>query len=77
MEDRKTLADIQEIAEAKKGALQDIVEAAQELDKLMYDYDPYEYAAADYSVAQAFEDIDTDPGFVVMELIRMVRDLME
>ena len=55
----------------------DLMEAARELDKFMQDIDWYGYQDAEYSVDQALADIDNDPGFVVMELIRIARDLMD
>lgn len=55
----------------------DIIETARELDKLMHDFDPYDYDDAEYDVEQAFNDLQEDPYMVVMELIKIVRDLME
>lgn len=51
----------------------DIRETARELDRLMKDYDPYGYDDADYSIQQAFNDLESDPYMVVMELIKIIR----
>lgn len=52
----------------------DIMETAKALDELMQDYDIYGYRDADYSLQQAFEDLENDPYMVVMELIKIIRE---
>ena len=52
----------------------DIMETARELDQLMQDYDIFEYRDAEYSVQQAFNDLENDPYMVVQELIRIIRE---
>ena len=55
----------------------DLITTAKELDQLMQDYDWYGYLDAEYSIDQALEDLENDPYMVVMELIRIARDLMD
>ena len=55
----------------------DLMEAARELSRLFKDFDPFSYDEEAHGVQRCFEDIDNDPGFVVMELIRMIRDFAE
>lgn len=56
----------------------DLIETAKELNEVMEAYDPYGYRDADYSEAQAFDDLENDPYMVVMELLRIIKeDILE
>ena len=55
----------------------DLLTTAKQLDQFMKDLDFYGYLAADGSEQQALYDLENDPYFVVTELIRIARDLME
>ena len=55
----------------------DLVSTAKELNKLLKDIDPYNYMNADYSEQKVFDDLNNDPYGVIMDLITIVKDLMD
>lgn len=55
-----------------KEAPADLIETAKQLNRLMKAYDPYSYSDADYTEAQALDDLANDPYMVIQELMKII-----